>query len=125
MGYPNDPVPLSPRDTLTEKILEHGRLRINAFERKIVGRKEKPFLADGGTPPIDEGGATKLRKRREALFDSNVVALVNGKTRVGGCTGRTALRSGSSMSCVTHAGESREMVGGRDKCSGKVPECCS
>ena len=128
MGFRNGPVPLSPRGTLSEKGLEHGRRRLDWLAGKIqeeVGNKSRsPRVREFHRQLVAIG--EMLRAHREELFAPNIrVRVGGGGGESVGSTGATGQQSESSMGCVTHAGGSREMVGERDKCSGKVPECCS
>ncbi len=81
LGYRNGPVPLSPQGTLSEKGLEHGRLRMDWFEGKIeeeLRRKSRSPLT-WEMHRILRGVAKKLQGHREELFAPNVKVRVKGK----------------------------------------------
>lgn len=84
VGFRNGPVPLSPRGTLSEKGLEHGRRRLDWLDGKIqeeVGNKSR-------SPRVREfhrqlvAIAKKLRAHREELFAPNIRVQVGGRWRV-------------------------------------------
>ncbi len=84
VGFRNGPVPLSPRGTLSEKGLEHGRRRLDW----IVVKLREEAKRKSRSPRIREfhrqlvAIADKLEAHREELFAPNVRVRVAGKWKL-------------------------------------------
>ncbi len=84
VGFRNGPVPLSPKGTLSDKALEHGRRRLDWLLGKIEEERRNKSRSLHVREFHGQLGkiAEKLRAHREELFAPNVRVRVGGRWKV-------------------------------------------